>query len=173
MKWNTTTLKNHQLIEEQGGDTQVIFQDRKVHSSLSFGADVVYRRTYRVFDTHGFCWGASCEHPKKPKNPNLRRCDIVFFGFQIVQGKTPGTVVMSLTSAMNELGNIPQIVIVDELKKIALRVCKIGQRVGEIRRLAQRGPTAPTPATGGGKVCASCRQPGTGLFCAFCGGRMI
>jgi len=110
------------------------------------------------------------------KNQKTLTCDaaiLSFFGFQIVQGKTPGTVVMSLTSAMNELGNIPQIVIVDELKKIALRVCKIGQRVGEIRRLAQRGTPAPTPATGGGKVCASCRQPGTGQFCAFCGGRMI
>jgi len=128
LKWNTTTLKQTQLIEEQG-DTQVVYQERKVHSSLSFGADVVYARTYKAFETHCLAWGASCQHPKKGKQGTLRRCDIVFFGFQVVPGATPGTISITLTSAFNELGNIPKLVIIDELKKISLRVCKIAKRV--------------------------------------------
>jgi len=66
LKWNTTTLKTTQLIEENG-DQQVVYQDRKVHSSVSFGADVVYRRTVKLFQDHFYAWGQSVEHPKKAK----------------------------------------------------------------------------------------------------------
>jgi hypothetical protein len=178
LKWNTTTLKTTQLIEESG-DTQVVYQDRKVHSSVSFGADVVYRRSIKLFQDHFYAWGQSVEHPRKPKNPQLRRCDIVFFGFH-VQQVANDSVVLTLTSAFNELGNIPKIVIIDELKKIALRVCKVAKRLEEVRRASRgtapapvgivAGPNAPVANLSGQRACIDCKTPGEGNFCGICGG---
>jgi len=136
MKWNTTSLKSNELVESNGKE-QVVYQERKTHSSVSMVADVLYRRTYEKWENFIICWGKPEVHNKKPPRSGFRRCEIVFIGFQVTKA-TNDTCQIALTSAFHELGNVPSLVIQDELKKISLRVSKIIARVQEIRRLAAR-----------------------------------
>jgi len=136
MKWNTTSLKTNELIESSGAE-QLIYQERKTHASISIPADILYRRTYERWQDFIIVWGKPDVSQKKPPKGGFRRCEIVFFGLQVTKAGEDSCQV-AMTSAFHELGNVPSLVIQDELKKISLRVSKIITRVQELRRLNAR-----------------------------------
>jgi len=181
MKWNTSSLKTNELVESSGNE-QVIYQERKTHSSISMVGDILYRRTFEKWEDFIICWGKPEQHPKKPPRSGFRRCEIVLLGFQVTKAGED-SVQLAMTSAFHELGNVPGLVIQDELKKIALRISKIIQRVGELRRINARTyqPTVqkiesreavkPDLASGFPFKCSECGNGSEGRFCATCGGK--
>jgi len=91
-----------------------------------------------------------------------------------------------MTSAYHELGNVPGLVIQDELKKISLRVSKIIARVQDIRRLNSRSipqqlsspqvsyqqeimKPSQVKSTGSINDIHCCGIVSKGLFCGNCG----
>jgi len=183
MKWNFTSLKTNELVESNGNE-QVIYQERKTHSSISMTGDILYRRTFEKWEDHIICWGKPEVNQKKPPRSGWRRCEIVFLGFQVTKaGEDSCQLVM--TSAFHELGNVPGLVIQDELKKISLRVSKIIQRLTEIRRLNSKStpqttaqpiqsPTAPQKPQASPDspfICCECGAGSNGRYCGGCGGK--
>jgi len=91
---------------------------------------------------------------------------------------------VAMTSAFHELGNVPSLVIQDELKKISLRVSKIIARVQEIRRLNSRNTPIQQPSqkeaikpsqvkvTGSINEFTCCGMVSKGLFCGNCGKKL-
>jgi len=133
MKWNFTTLKSNDLVEESGVE-QVVFQERKSHASVNKAADVVYRRAHDKWEDYIFCWGKPEEHKSRPVRGGFRRCEIVFMGFQVTKVDN-ATCQIVMTSAFHELGNVPALVMQEEVKRISLRVSKIIARVADIQRM--------------------------------------
>jgi LSD1 subclass zinc finger protein len=188
LKWNTTSLKSNTIIE-QSGNEQVVYQERKTHASISIPADVLYRRTFEKWDNFIIAWGKPEVSAKKAPKQGFRRCEIVFLGFQVTKVDNDNCQV-AMTSAFHELGNVPSLVIQDELKKISLRVSKVITRAQDLRRLASRGNPQPsigynsnvvqqeavskpsaTKVTGNaGLLC--CGQVSAGLFCGNCGKKL-
>jgi len=168
LKWNTTSLKTNELVEQQGNE-QVIYQERKTHASISTPADILYRRTFEKWENFIIAWGKPEVHPKKPVRSGWRRCEIVFVGFQVTRVDNDHCQV-AMVSAFHELGNVPGLVIQDELKKISLRVSKVIGRVQEIRRLASRNQPQQQQSQPRGAFCGNCGAvDGGGKFCAGCG----
>jgi len=172
LKWNTTSLKTNELIE-QGGNEQVVYQERKTHASISTPADILYRRTFEKWDNFIIAWGKPEVSAKKPPRSGFRRCEIVFMGFQVTRVDNDNCQV-AMCSSFHELGNVPALVIQDELKKISLRVSKVIARVQEIRRLAARNiQVQPTSQIQQGMSCGKCGSAdGGGKFCASCGNKL-
>jgi len=184
LKWNTTSLKTNELIESNGPE-QVVYQERKTHASISMPGDILYRRTFERWENFFIAWGKPEVHPKKPPRGGFRRCEIVFLGIQVTKAGEDSCQV-AMTSAYHELGNVPGLVIQDELKKISLRVSKIIARVQEIRRLNARNNPQQQPSqhvsyqqeiikpsqvksTGNINEIHCCGIVSKGLFCGNCG----
>jgi len=97
-------------------------------------------------------------------------------GFQVTKVDNNNCQV-AMCSSFHELGNVPALVIQDELKKISLRVSKVIARSQEIRRLAARNqPSTPTfsgsqqQQTSSGNFCGNCGTAKSGgKFCSSCG----
>jgi len=175
LKWNTTSLKTNELVD-QNGNEQVIYQERKTHASISTPADILYRRTFEKWENFIIAWGKPEVHPKKPVRSGFRRCEIVLMGFQVTKVDNNNCQV-AMCSSFHELGNVPALVIQDELKKISLRVSKVIARSQEIRRLAARNqPSTPTfsgsqqQPSSSGNFCGNCGTAKSGgKFCSSCG----
>jgi len=180
MKWNTTSLKTNELVESNGTE-QVVYQERKTHSSISMQGDILYRRTYEKWEDFIICWGKPEVHSKKPARGGWRRCEIVFLGFQVTKAGEDSCQI-AMTSAFHELGNVPGLVIQDELKKISLRVSKVISRAADIKRLNSRNqPVVQKPVQQQQPVqqqkvdapfqCTECGAASNGRFCGTCGGK--
>jgi len=108
-----------------------------------------------------------------------------FFGIQVTKAGEDSCQV-AMTSAYHELGNVPSLVIQDELKKISLRVSKIIARVQDIRRLNSRNipqqvsspqvsyqkeiiKPSQVKSTGAINEIHCCGIVSKGLFCGNCG----
>jgi len=108
-------------------------------------------------------------------------------GFQVTKAG-PDTCQVAMCSCFHELGNVPSLVIQDELKKISLRVSKIISRVQDIRRLnarhvPQHQPSQnvdyqsqfavnPSEVRSTGSVASCCGTVSKGAFCGICGKKL-
>jgi len=198
--WNNSTLKAAQVLERNASNTeQLVYQERKVHASISMGGDVVIRRAYEAYENdYFFSWATSVDSTVKPPQRNLRRCFLLISGF-FVKALSPSSCVISSCASYYETGNIPTVAITEECKRVALRICRIVKRIQDVVRISGLAPpsaAAFTPAysmssqpapqqqvtrqasassapSGGGKKCLSCNVAVAGNFCPTCGSKTV
>jgi len=192
--WNNSSLKAASILSSNSSNTeQLVYQERKVHASISMGGDVVFSRAYEFLENKSFfSWATSVDAPQKPPLKNIRRCFLLVSGFY-ARATSPTTCVISACASYYETGNVPAVAITEECKRVALRICRIVKRIGDVVRISGLAPlTAPgsgfTPAnsvsqpraqvtSGGGasagKQCPSCNISVNGNFCHTCGSKTV
>jgi len=193
--WNNSTLKAVSLLESNSSNTeQLIYQERKVHASISMGGDVVIRRAFdSIENDYAFSWAASAESARKPVLKNMRRCFLLISGFY-VKATGPSTCKITSCASYYETGNVPAVAVTEECKRVALRICRIVKRIAEVVRIsglapltaakftptysvsqppAQVSSASPSGSTSGGKQCPQCRVSVSGNFCPTCGSQCV
>jgi len=189
--WNNASLKTAAILESNSSRTeQVVYQERKVHASISMPGDVILRRAYEAVENdYAFSWAASTDYASKPPVRGTRRCFLLISAFYI-KAISPRTCKISACSSYYETGNVPAVAVTEECKRVALRICRIVKRIGEVVRISGLAPptaakftptntvsqpTATYSATssGGGLFCPNCRTSSAGNFCPSCGGKCV
>jgi len=179
--WNNSTLKSASILESSNSNTeQLVYQERKVHASISMGGDVVLRRAYDAIENdYFFSWATSVPSPLKPVQKNLRRCFLLVSGFY-AKALSPTSCTISSVASYYETGNVPTVAITEECKRVALRICRIVKRIQEVVRISNLAPPTAAKFSQGNQVssstsknCPKCGSPDSGgRFCSSCGSQL-
>jgi len=153
--WNAATILSINIVEDRGNE-QLIYQQHKTNSAATSKNDVSYRRIKSRLPDGSF-WIYSVSEITNPETRNpFRRGWVVFGGLLVEPGD--GACQVSFVWCWDFNGWIHEKFVVEEKKRVALRLSKIGSQVAELQRnprtntstkYTQAPPTssASTPAT--------------------------
>jgi len=147
-QWNASTIQGMNVIEDHGMQ-QLVYQQHKTTSAATLRNDVTYRRVRQNPQPDGSIWCFSVSEQTIPETrANFRRGWVVFGGL-LVEREDNGASRVSLVWCWDFNGWVHEKFILDEKKRVAIRVSKLAAQVQEYMRNPPRQNTygrAPAPA---------------------------
>jgi len=147
--WNASTVQAINILSEQRHPIiqQLVYQTHKTTSAATLKNDVCYLRVRdAAIGSNSDLWSFSVSQFTEPETKaNFRRGWVVFGAFS-VQPIQPNVCEVSLIWCWDFNGWIHEKFVLEEKKKVALRLSKIGTQVAEYSRNPKSASTYVQPA---------------------------